>query len=339
MENRTPLISVIVPVYKVEEYLAACVDSILAQTYENLEIILVDDGSPDNCGKICDSYAEKDSRIKVIHKENGGVSSARNAGLEVASGEYVGFVDSDDTLDAHIYAELYKNLTETNSDISICSFRKTFLPEESNKAVWANKYLPNEDSFLTLSAEDALCDMMLAKHFAGYLWNKLFKASVVQNLRFATSVYICEDLLFSAEAILNSNKIVFSGKRLYNYLQRQTSALHRAFDDRFLTYYEAHLKIIEIAKKSPVYNKVKYSLQAAAINCCVCMAYDLLDQKEAARKYIPTIKKNIRRHISKESLAVLHRSRRIQARLLAASYALFRLFFKLHALKRKIFSK
>ena len=101
--DRKPLISVIVPVYKVEDYLGRCVDSLLNQTYENLEIILVDDGSPDGSGKICDAYAERDGRVRVIHKENGGLSSARNAGLDIAGGEYVGFVDSDDWMDEHTY--------------------------------------------------------------------------------------------------------------------------------------------------------------------------------------------------------------------------------------------
>ena len=104
--NGNPLISVIVPVYKVEEYLARCVDSILGQTYRNLEILLVDDGSPDRCGVMCDEYASRDSRIRVIHKENGGLSSARNAAIDVARGEYIGFVDSDDWIEPETYEAL-----------------------------------------------------------------------------------------------------------------------------------------------------------------------------------------------------------------------------------------
>ncbi|HEY8803664.1 MAG TPA: glycosyltransferase, partial [Clostridium sp.] len=105
MQN--PLISIIVPIYKVEVYIRNCVDSILNQTYKNLEIILVDDGSPDNCGNICEEYSSKDKRIKVIHKKNGGLSSARNAGLDIASGEYIGFIDSDDWIEGDMYESLY----------------------------------------------------------------------------------------------------------------------------------------------------------------------------------------------------------------------------------------
>ena len=115
------VISVIIPVYKAEEYLERCVDSVLAQTYSNLEIILVDDGSPDNSGQICDRYAEKDSRVKVIHKKNGGVSSARNAGLDVATGEFVAFVDSDDFIAPDMYEKLMVSLS-SGSDLSMCDF-------------------------------------------------------------------------------------------------------------------------------------------------------------------------------------------------------------------------
>ncbi len=117
-------ISVIVPIYKVEEYLHRCIDSIINQTYTNLEIILVDDGSPDNCPMICDEYAKKDSRIRVIHKKNGGLSDARNAGLEIATGEYIGFVDSDDWIHKDMYHILYKNIIEKDADIAECSIKK-----------------------------------------------------------------------------------------------------------------------------------------------------------------------------------------------------------------------
>ena len=113
------MISVIVPVYKVEPYLHKCLDSILSQTYQNLEIILVDDGSPDRCGAICDEYAQKDPRVKVIHKENGGIATARNAGMRIAAGDYWMFVDSDDWLEADAISNLYQLLAEYNADLAI----------------------------------------------------------------------------------------------------------------------------------------------------------------------------------------------------------------------------
>ena len=115
------LVSVIVPIYKVEKYLNKCVDSIINQSYKNLEIILVDDGSPDKCGEICDKYAEKDSRVKVIHKENGGLSDARNAGIDIAKGDYLLFVDSDDWITSNICEVLIKNANDNLSDIIACN--------------------------------------------------------------------------------------------------------------------------------------------------------------------------------------------------------------------------
>ena len=117
------LVSIIVPIYNVEKYIKECIDSIINQTYKNLEIILVDDGSPDCCPKICDEYSKKDKRIKVIHKENGGLSSARNAGLDVAKGEYVSFIDSDDVVDEKFIETLYNLCIENNCDISECNFQ------------------------------------------------------------------------------------------------------------------------------------------------------------------------------------------------------------------------
>ena len=125
------LISVIVPIYKVEHYLPKCIDSIIHQTYQNLEIILVDDGSPDNCPEICDEYAKRDKRIKVVHQENGGLSAARNSGVEMANGEFLCFVDSDDYIHPKMYEILYKNLKKFKADISICDYNVVF--ENQNK--------------------------------------------------------------------------------------------------------------------------------------------------------------------------------------------------------------
>ena len=132
--DKKPLISVIVPVYKVEAYLGRCVESLLSQTYGNLEIILVDDGSPDNCGQICDTYAARDTRIRVIHKENGGLSSARNAGIDVARGEYLGFVDSDDWVDVHTYEWLLNMALEENVKL-VCAGRYDYYSWSGEKRV------------------------------------------------------------------------------------------------------------------------------------------------------------------------------------------------------------
>ena len=128
----TPLISVIVPVYQVEQYLDRCVSSILEQTYDHLEVILIDDGSPDSCPRLCDEWAEKDPRVRVIHQENGGVSSARNAGLDAATGDYIAFVDSDDAIRPNYFETLYALLTEHQAELSIC---KMLVVDEEGKVM------------------------------------------------------------------------------------------------------------------------------------------------------------------------------------------------------------
>ena len=323
MDNARPLISVIVPVYKVEGYIAACLDSIIAQTYENLEIILVDDGTPDSSGKICDEYAKKDSRIKVIHKENGGVSSARNAGLDIATGELIGFVDSDDTIHPKMYEELYRSLVETGADLVSCSFSRCYTEDD---------VCPDEISDqapLLLSAEKALCSMMHRKHFGAHPVCKLYRAQILSGVRFDTAISIAEDVPFVAEAILNSKKIAIIKARLYNYFQRQGSAMNSLFTEKNMTSYDASLKVLELGNRYRVSEETKISLQGAMLLCCVYQAYELVPQKKEAKIYVPIIKKNLRRHISRKALAPLHRSRRVQAILLSISFTLFKLFFRI----------
>lgn len=214
-EHQQKKISIIIPVYKVEKYINRCVESIVNQKYKNLEIILVDDGSPDNCPKICDEWAQKDSRIKVIHKSNGGVSSARNAGLEVASGDYITFVDSDDYLskdfsycaskvfDKNIYCFSY-NLVDSNNSIKV-------EPNEN----WG------KESINDLNQGAVSSSMYNA------IWNKIFKASIIKenNLRFDTNFVIAEDLKFIIDWFKASNEMNFINVAYYNYFQNDASVM------------------------------------------------------------------------------------------------------------------
>ena len=171
------LISVIVPVYKVEKYLDRCVESIVNQTYKNLEIILVDDGSPDNCGAMCDNWAEKDSRIKVIHKENGGLSDARNAGMNTATGDLMGFVDSDDYISPDMYQLLYENMLENNSDISACGVQIVF--EDDRPA-----NLLTKDSNIVLNTGEAMKAIIEESYLKQPVWYKLYKTELIKDIPF-----------------------------------------------------------------------------------------------------------------------------------------------------------
>lgn len=204
-----PLISVIVPVYDVEKYLARCIESIINQTYTNLEIILVDDGSPDKCGEICDSYARKDSRIKVLHKENGGVSSARNAGLDMMQGEYVGFVDSDDWIVPDMYEYLLSGMTD-NVSVTICNY---FLSWNYLKTV---KHTYDDGIY----SSDEILQKLFDDTYDNYPWNKLFLSALWKHIRFPAG-RIYEDMLTIYKVIELSDQIRTMSEPKYYYLQRK----------------------------------------------------------------------------------------------------------------------
>lgn len=208
-------ISVIVPVYKVEKYLKKCVDSIINQTYKNLEIILVDDGSPDSCGRICDEYAERDSRIKVIHKENGGLSSARNAGLDIASGDYIAFVDSDDRIAPDAYENLISALGERVDSIANFMYER----ERESGETFPSVVPHTKDDII--SSEAYVGELMM--HVGDVsACTKLFPREVIAGTRFAVGI-LNEDLLFMLEIATKIKEIVFVGKVGYYYFVREGS--------------------------------------------------------------------------------------------------------------------
>ena len=225
MKECLPLISVIVPVYKVESYLKDCVKSICGQTYENLEIILVNDGSPDSCPELCDEWRKKDSRIKVVHKTNGGLSSARNAGLEVAKGEYIGFVDGDDTIEPDMYEVLYDAIKNGKRDISICG----------TKVITTATSLKKNVNVL-VSSRVQMSSSELWDEIFGFLnnsaCNKLYKRELIEDVRFPEGLCHGEDLLFN---ILYAGKCE-SGALVkdlkYNYYKRDNSITTGAFSVR-----------------------------------------------------------------------------------------------------------
>ena len=210
------LISVIVPIYKVEKYLRKCVDSILSQTYTNLEIILVDDGSPDDCPKICDEYSQKDKRIKVIHKKNGGLSSARNIALDSMNGEYVTFIDSDDYAESSYIEELYKVLNKNGCDIAACNYNNI---TEQGDVVAGKRYI----SYGFVKKEDVFDAYFEKKLISDTAWGKLYKKELFLAIRYPEGLnyedtYVILDLLKSVE-----KGIVTIDKPLYNYLIREGS--------------------------------------------------------------------------------------------------------------------
>lgn len=204
-----PIISIIVPVYKVEQYLSRCIDSILNQAFQDFELILVDDGSPDNCGEICDIYTLKDNRIKVIHKENGGLSDARNTGLDIATGEYISFVDSDDVVHPQMYTRLYDLIQRTGAEIAQCEYARF------DKEI--------EFQCLSESAEEIVCtnveaiDLLIeSNRFIPPVWNKLYKRELFSSIRFPKGK-IHEDEFTTYKLFYAANKIAYIDLPMYYY--------------------------------------------------------------------------------------------------------------------------
>ena len=235
------LISIVIPVYRVEKYLNKCIDSVLAQLYDNLEIILVDDGSDDNCPQICDQYACIDCRIKVIHKDNGGLSSARNSGIDIAKGKYICFIDSDDYIDENYVQKLYDALVLNNADISICAFSEM---DEKGNQLDGNKRLPN-----TILDKEDLYRKNLVPDISwcmGVAWNKLYKIQLFDNVRYPEHKWH-EDDFVSHHIYDNINKAVFIEDKLYYYVQHSGSITSNKRSLKHLDKIEAMQDRIEFA--------------------------------------------------------------------------------------------
>lgn len=217
------LISVIIPVYNVDEYLAECVDSVIGQTYKNLEIILVDDGSTDRSGSICDEYRLRDARIRVIHKTNGGISSARNAGLEIAQGSYIGFVDSDDYIADDMFSQLYMNIKD-NCQISVC-----FNNVVDGTKIFAECQLP--DKITILSNEEAVKELIVDSTIKNYVCNKLYRAELFSGLRFPEGK-IYEDIAINYLLFDRAEHISVIPKTLYYYRMRSGSVSAHKTDEK-----------------------------------------------------------------------------------------------------------
>lgn len=212
------IISVIVPVFKVEKYLNKCVKSILEQTFADIEVILVDDGSPDKCPEICDMWAKRDQRVKVIHKKNGGLSDARNAGLEIAKGKFIAFVDSDDWVDLNLYHTLLSILRTSNSDVACCKIAKVWENE--------NKCLNDEYSgeYRLYDTEAALFELITDGDIQQVVWNKLYRRSILCNIMFEVGK-ANEDEFWTYQVLGNANQVVVVDYVGYYYLQRNGSIM------------------------------------------------------------------------------------------------------------------
>ena len=230
------LISIIVPVYNVEKYLDQCIESIINQTYKELEIFLIEDGSPDNCGSICDSWAKKDDRIKVFHVDNGGSARARNIGLLHAKGKYVGFVDADDFLMPSMYEILYKLAINSSAEITECGYYKV------TSDVMHNSLNNLEGKTIrTFNTAEALLENVRDTVVQQVVWNKLYLKRIIGNTFFTEGKYI-DDEFWTYKIIGSAKKIVSTTEKLYCYRQQEASMMHQSFSLRRMDALEAKLQ-------------------------------------------------------------------------------------------------
>ena len=242
------LISIIVPIYNVEAYIKQCLDSIADQTYKNIEVILVDDGSTDSSGEICDTYCCNDRRFRVIHKKNGGVSSARNAGLNAAEGDYIGFVDPDDWIEKDMYEKLYADMIRHKVDIATCSYFELF---QSSSNI---RNFPFQG---IVFGDEALKGLLV--HFDAYLWCRLYRKQIFEGMRFIEGRNY-EDVELLPRLFMRANKIYFDQTPMYHYrLKRQGSIVATDSPKNFEDYFRSYIDIVKSMKES------KKEFQALAI--------------------------------------------------------------------------
>lgn len=271
MDNQK--VSVIVPVYNVEPYIDKCVHSIVSQTYSNLEIILVDDGSPDNCHAVCDAWSQRDSRIKVVHKSNGGLSDARNAGLAVSTGDFIGFVDSDDWIAPEMFEKLLTALIEDNSDIAACTVEMVWEDGTPSRLLTDKKNCVLNK----LEAQKALLEETILKQ---PVWYKLYRRNTIEGILFETGK--ChEDVFWSYQAIGNAERISVIDYIGYYYLQRKGSIMGEGYSLKRLDALEAYdLRYKYIAERFP---ELETEARIGIVNACIYngqMALKYLPKKE-----------------------------------------------------------
>lgn len=286
-----PEISIIVPVYNVERYLGKCLDSILIQTFVNFEIIVVNDGSTDLSGSICDEYSKRDQRIIVIHKKNGGLSSARNAGIRVAKGKYIGFVDSDDYIDINMYKTLYKLCENTNSDIGICKFLR-----EGNGQLQSKE---NDKLILELDHLEGMRQLFKGELYRFSVCNKLFKKSCFKEIQFPEG-RIHEDLSTTYKLFARANKSVFTNYAGYIYVKREESILTTKYNNKRLDAFLGWEEILPFMSKN--YSCLSNEFLACFAYSCVDNIHYILmqvDDKKLLRGYLNSIQQSLRRNYRK----------------------------------------
>lgn len=318
-------ISVIIPVYNVEIYLSKCINSVRKQTHRNLEIILVNDGSTDRCGSICEEYAALDNRIKVIHQNNGGLADARNTGIDAATGEFLAFVDSDDWIDEDMYAVLYNLISKHEADVAMCRVR-----EYSKKGIIDE----STSDIVVCGPEDALELMVSRKKnykLEHAVTNKLIKQELIQNFRFQTGK-LMEDLYFTPPLIYKSEKCVYIDAAKYNYLtDRQESIMNSLVSEKkIFDELNGYMILDQFLSNKGIERGITHT-RRVFLSRLLYQHYEVANSKLENKKEILVNLEELFLNNFKESKKIIkHSSRKLQFELFSFSPILHHLFFRLY---------
>ena len=309
------LISIIVPVYNVEKYLEKCVNSIVNQTYKNLEIILVDDGATDSSGKLCDKLAKIDNRIKVYHKENGGLSDARNYGVERATGDYIGFVDSDDYIDSEMYGKLYEAIKKENVDVAECNLKIIYPDRE--------ELFTEQNYYNVCTKQEYLKEYLKIEKIFGSACVRLIKSDITKKLKFPVGK-LYEDTYYAYDLIEKVDRYVIMNNPYYNYLMRENSITNTKFNPRIFD-------LIEIVEKFHKTIYENYPGLKEAADCRKMYAYFsvlnsiLLEENYRDNEYYSEILSYFKRnYISLLKNKYINRSRKLSVTLIKLNIDLYR---------------
>lgn len=320
------LISVIVPIYNVEKYLEKCVNSILKQTYVNLEIILVDDGSPDKCPEICDMLEKRDDRIKVVHQQNGGLSKARNAGIDMAKGAYLVFVDSDDTVEYELIEKLYKCLKKYDCKMAACGRKYIF---EDGKIICR----VSEGIDTVYEFEDAIKEMNTYRLFDMSAWAKIYAKELFSTIRFPEGK-LSEDYFVMYKLIDLAHRVGYISAPLYNYLQRTSSiSRNKKINHDFIEAAEMQMNYLD--DKYPDLKLISHTAFASA-NLTVYDFYlknRVKCPKEKREKFRKNVQDNVKYINDNVNISL---AKKVQFKLFMKSFLLYNIIFKAYRKLRRV---
>lgn len=308
MTNK-PLVSIIVPIYNVDKYLLRCLNSISRQTYSNIEVLLINDGSTDNCAAIMDEFVQKDNRFVAFHLSNHGVSAARNYGLQHMTGEYVTFIDSDDLVDCNYVENLYNALIETNTQMSTC------LAYECNEDIDSYKCQEQQFEIKHIKVDEEYDYTQSYVRFS--VWGALYSKKLLKNLEFATDLYVGEDAVFSANILSRCNSYAFVNQKLYVYMIYEQSASHGIYNEKKKTEIYAAQRIEKIYENYPQ----KFKQNVEAWNCWLCLngMKQMIMQEKMDEIWYRFLLCEVRKRIK----SFLHAKYSMQRKVIAVFFCLF----------------